>query len=180
MLKSMLLLILVALCMLCATTSMRAPDVAPYMPEEWCNDPHSTRTRTTGECICKPSRECQGSRCINDQGFRFYGLDCKDCKCVPVAEEGSSAPPTEGARAYPTSEGVAFPPPEPQYETKEEDTESLMERLDFVMDNLGNYVVAAVVVVGVLVLAVSVFLSSSSPPTKASEEKPKPVAKRAD
>ena len=62
-------------------SASRAPDVAPLLPEGWCNLKYGTPTRTTGECICK--RECKGRKCVRSQGFIFYAYkDCPDCECV--------------------------------------------------------------------------------------------------
>jgi hypothetical protein len=175
--------ILLLLCFICLVISSanRAPDVAPEMPDDWCNDGDSTRTRTTGECICKPGRECKGSRCINEQGFKFYGLDCKDCACVKSESRGESTP-----------EGVAFKKPKPKAtETKsikpvyvddeiQEDKESFMDKLDFIFDDLGKYLVAGGAIAVVVVLLVS---AAATLPTKEGEEtsesRPKP-AKKAD
>ena len=121
-----------------------------------------------------------GSRCINDQGFRFYGLDCTDCRCVPEAEEGSSAPSNGKAKKSFPSQKVVSQALEPQDLGINEDTETLMEKLDFVMDNLGNYLIAAIVVTGLLVLGIFVFLSSSGPGHSTTSEEKRAAVKKAE
>ena len=77
-----LLIILLIVIGACSSASgMRAPDVAPVLPDGWCDSKYGTPTRTTGECICSAvNRKCRGSNCIDEQGFSFYsGLHCKDC-----------------------------------------------------------------------------------------------------
>ncbi len=62
--------------------ALRAPDVAPELPEGWCDARYGSATKTTGECICLTA-ECEGRGCEKEQGFVWYSYSkCPACRCV--------------------------------------------------------------------------------------------------
>ena len=104
-----LLCVVVALQSFCGVAHS-APDVAPDLPDGWCDRIFGAPTRTTGECICKV--DCEGPRCVREQGFVFYsGVNCPSCKCVgsKVAQTNKSSSNGNAANAVQEDEEDARP-----------------------------------------------------------------------
>lgn len=160
---SVLILMLLALGMFC--TGMRAPDVAPDLPEGWCNPKYGTPTRTTGECICKPNAVCTGPKCVNEQGFIFYsGVECPSCECV----EGKRESRKKESHSMEKDPVLEKRTPVLQEEEQPEDDSTIM---DFIVDDLPRVAVAGIVIVGVLA-ALATMLKSAPAPAPAGASAP--------
>ena len=96
--------------MAAVAVAMRAPDVAPDLPDGWCVG--GTPTATTGECMCRST--CEGPRCRNEQGFVWYAYkECPSCKCVAAAPPAAEAAGRAAAPAAPAQpRGGDDEPPE--------------------------------------------------------------------
>ena len=91
------------LLMAAVAVAMRAPDVAPDLPDGWCVG--GTPTATTGECMCRST--CEGPRCRNEQGFVWYAYkECPSCKCVAAAPKAPEAGGGAAAPAAPAKRGA--------------------------------------------------------------------------
>ena len=168
-----LLLICVSL-LLCGIFGNRAPDKAPDLPEGWCKN--GAPTKTTGECICSAlGRVCEGSRCIDEQGFSFYsGVTCPDCKCVKrvKVEEtaprqgsiGDSASPDEMMGKQRTRIHSSPPPPD----NTEEEEDNRFSLGEFIED-YGNAVIGIVFLLFIIItLVVTLMMTSNNVPPRAS------------
>jgi hypothetical protein len=174
--RALLVLLLLGTLGILHLFGMRAPDVAPDLPDGWCNRKYGNPTRTTGECICKPNAVCTGPGCINEQGFIFYsGVTCPSCECV----EGKREPRKRG-------EKLSSPGPIPtldrqkqheqQGDPNDQDDSTIM---DFIVDDLPRALFAVVVLIGVIA-AIGVMLKSAPASASVSTDKPKSSKDRAN
>jgi len=176
-----------------------APDVAPDLPEGWCNLVYGTPTRTTGECICK--QECEGKGCHRQQGFIFYSYsECPTCQCVAgskkpkvkvntdkgeVSDNSEKTADEEAAipRAPKISKVKSFSAKEYTYHDADsevgEEKDILFSMHEFVEDN-GKYFIAGIVSLLVLLVVIATMYTSSSKdtPKHSSEEREKEETKK--
>lgn len=150
-----ILLIVIGVCS--SASGMRAPDVAPVLPDGWCDSKYGTPTRTTGECICKPFAICEGPHCVNEQGFIFYsGERCPTCQCV----EGKRAPQKIPSRPPPVDSRQTANSGKQDLDGGSDEEDSFLH--DWIVDELPRILIAGSVLIAALASVATILKNMAS------------------